>query len=817
MKKIHTAAAILICALSAAAMTETRSLNDGWAFSFPCGTPQVVNLPHTFNSDAYRVKNYYRGPVAYAKTIDISPEKGKRYILKFDAASSEATVRVNGVEAGRHQGGYSPFAADITPLLRHGSNTITATVDNSNPDIPPTSADFTFWGGLTRGVSLMVKDDTHFAEPSGVRVKTPSVNPRSATVKIDATVVNSSDSDVNRTVRATIFAPDGEALYGACSTCTIAPHSSETISLPEIIMEDQLLWSPDAPNLYRVETILTDRDDNILDSATSPLGFRFYSFDGEKGFSLNGRHLKLRGVNRHQDMEPFGFAVPDSVHRLDMHLIKELGANFVRLAHYQQSDEVLALCDTLGLMVWEEIPVVNAVPPSPVFADNAAQSLAEMIDGHISHPSVILWGYMNEILLKVPENDKACEARTLRLATRLDSIAHRHDPTRPTVMAFHGSDRYNKASLALTDIIGLNLYQGWYGSNLADFDAFMRRQHSLYPARPLIVSEWGAGSDRRLHSLHPAPFDFSTEYQQTYVEHYLPFIENNDFVSGGAYWNLIDFNVAAREESMPRVNNKGLFYNNRRPKDAAYYFKAMWRDDIPVVHIASRDFTTRPQGRDIIKVYANTPEVSLTVDGGDTLTASTANRMAVFTPALTQGRHIIRASGTLADGSPATDSLVITVIPAPDLLSGDVLAINLGSDCDYIPSDVNRGIMLADKPYSEGSYGWLTGDRLSTTGEIKGTEDGPVYQSQLSAGRNFYRIDAPAGEYEVTMFLADIQGPVEQQAYLLGRDKANAAHTVSTSTPPFSATTRVMKVSNADGRIILSSDTPVAAIAVKRI
>ena len=260
-----------------------------------------------------------------------------------------------------------------------------------------------------------------------------------------------------------------------------------------------------------------------------------------------------------------------------------------------------------------------------------------MIRQHYNHPSIIAWGYMNEILLTAPGPDRpewpACRERTVKLAQRLEKILKQEDPYRASVMAFNMTNLYNEIGLDLVDVSGWNLYHGWYVGQLNDFNRWMEDQHARYPKRPTIISEWGAGSDRRLHSRHPKAFDFSIEYQQTYVEHYLPFIEGTEYISGCTYWNFIDFNVAARQESMPRVNNKGLFYNDRTPKDVSYYFKAMWRKDTPVLHIASRDWPVRTGDKNEkhpVKIYTNLDEVELIINGKSIGKQRPANCHTVF-------------------------------------------------------------------------------------------------------------------------------------------------------------------------------------------
>ena len=306
-----------------------------------------------------------------------------------------------------------------------------------------------------------------------------------------------------------------------------------------------------------------------------------------------------------------------------------MGANFIRISHYPQDDALLEMCDKLGMLAWEEIPIIDIVPDTPGYGDNCERNLREMIRQHYNHPSIITWGYMNEILLvtqrkyKTEAELKPVLERTLALANRLERVLKEEDSTRISTMAFHGSNSYNETGLSkITDIVGWNLYQGWYGGDLTGFEKFLAQQHQNHPTHPMIVSEYGAGSDKRLHSLHPRAFDFSIEYQQKYLEHYLPVLEDTPYICGGTHWNFIDFSSALRDESMPRINNKGLVYADRTPKDVYHYYQAAWRKDIPVLHIASRDWTDRAgvqQGNAPVylpvKIYTNLSEVELFIDG----------------------------------------------------------------------------------------------------------------------------------------------------------------------------------------------------------
>ncbi|MCG4738027.1 DUF4982 domain-containing protein, partial [Bacteroides intestinalis] len=398
---------------------------------------------------------------------------------------------------------------------------------------------------------------------------------------------------------------------------------------------------------------------------------------------------------------------------------------------------------------------------------------------HYNHPCIMAWGYMNEILLIAPTPDKpewpAVRDRTVKLAQRLEKRLKEEDSSRVSVMAFHGSDLYNTIGLALGDVAGWNLYQGWYFGELPHFEQWLEDQHARYPHRPIIVSEWGAGSDKRIHSVKGRPFDFSMEYQQEYIEHYLPYIENNDYIAGCAYWGYVDFNVAARQESMPRVNNKGLFYNDRTPKDIAYYFKAMWRKDVPVLHIASRDWALRTgkAGEEHpIKIYTNLDEVELILNGASCGKQCTSNYNTIFRVKLPEGNSSLVARG-YRNGVLVEDVMMMTLALFPDLHQGDELAVNVGSNCYFI-SDVSHLTWLPDRPYTAGEWGYVNGKGRSTTSEIYNTVDGPVYQTWMEDITE-YKIDAPAGTYEVELLMADVSRPARQQANLLGKGDERAS------------------------------------------
>lgn len=792
------------------AQRENKTLNDSWKFlkgectaaadsAFNDSTWVPVHLPHTWNTDAYTEKDYYRGTGWYRRQISLPQAwKGKQIFLRLDAASKAATIYLNGRNIGEHAGGYTACTFDLTPYLSFNSlNKLAIRVDNARMDIPPISGDFTFFGGIYRDVWLTPVPKQHFNLTNhgsdGVFISTPQVSAEKATVQVRGEIKNDTKEKATLELVHTVYCPDGSLaqtqhhliqlkggeVYAFCNETSPILHPQ--------------LWTPESPNLYRIETILRNRKTKaVLDRSDHYTGFRWFRFDGNEGFFLNGKPYKLRGICRHQDQKPIGVALTDEMHRRDFLLMKEMGANFIRISHYPQDDALLEMCDKIGMLAWEEIPIIDIVPDTPGYGDNCERNLREMIRQHYNHPSIITWGYMNEILLVAQRKYKTEEAlkpvleRTLALANRLEKVLKEEDSTRISTMAFHGSNSYNTTGLSkITDIVGWNLYQGWYGGDLTGFEKFLAEQHRTHPTHPMIVSEYGAGSDQRLHSLQPHTFDFSIEYQQAYLEHYLPVLENTPYVCGGTHWNFIDFSSALRDESMPRINNKGLVYADRTPKDVYYYYQATWRKDIPVLHIASRDWTYRSgiqQGNSPVmlpvKVYTNLPEIELYLDGKAIGKQKPENCTATFEVPFSSKDHFLFAQGTY-QGIAVQDGLNIRFSPIPTRLDASnlknlELAVNVGSNC-FFTSDESQLTWVPDQPYVPGSWGYIGGKEQSTQIEIKNTPEGPLYQTLRSAIEG-YRFDVPKGIYELEFLFTDVSQKNTGIAYQLGRNNGQESH-----------------------------------------
>lgn len=824
----------LLFAVPVHAQREMRSFNEGWLFSWESdNNASMVSIPHTWNTDAYTLKDYKKGKALYRKVFTIPQEwNGRQLFLKLDAASKECSVRVDGKEVGTHQGGYTAALFALNDAIDKGKqgHLMEISVSNATDDVPPISGDFTFFGGIYRDTWLIATNDIHFSTTDlsthGVYVHAHDVSAKAATVSVRCNISNESTKKERVTLQTELFSPDGQRLAVIKNKASLPSATNDVAVNQTIKVDNPVLWTPETPHLYKVVTTVIAADNRtVLDTEEHVTAMRWCEYDADKGFFLNGKQYKLRGMCRHQDQWPMGVALDEEQHRRDFRLMKEMGCNFLRIAHYPQDDALLELCDREGMLVWEEIPVIDIVPDNSRYADNAEHNLREMIRQHYNHPSVIMWGYMNEILLKTMRQYKDETAlapvmeRTLALAKRLEKAVDEEDPWRVSTMAFHGSNDYNTRGLStITDVVGWNLYQGWYGSDMNDFERFLQRQHEQQPTHPMIVSEYGAGSDHRLHSLHPHAFDFSSEYQQLYLEHYLPVIEDSAYVLGATHWNFIDFASALRDESMPRINNKGLVRNDRTPKDVYYYYKAAWRKDISVVHVASRDWQWRTAETDAnghavmpVKVYANTPTVELLIDGRSLGEKKVENCTAVFNCPFGDSREPLLTARGKADGKVVgEDAVRIHFTPAGLTSEHQELAVNVGSEC-YYTSDHSQLTWVADKPYTEGSWGYIGGNEKQTQTEIHGTREGPLFQTWREGGDG-YRFDVANGTYEIEVMLTKDMAAYdggEAAVYLLGR--ADTAKGLSAERHRYT-----QKVD--DGRIIipLPQDAHLCGIIIRK-
>lgn len=763
-----------------------KTVNSGWEFKLDNSeNSEIVNIPHTWNAqDAFEDNiTYYRGKGTYKKEIFI-PESwmGKSIFLKFEGSNQETKVYINDSLAGEHIGGYTSFVIDLSDDLKFGQpNSIKIEVDNShNPDIPPLEADFNFYGGIYRDLQLIVTGKTHFnleGEAAGnLLIKTPEVNVSLAKVLFEGEIKGSNKS---LEIQIEISDPSGETILVNKKTI-----KSEKFSF-DFNIKNPSLWSPDAPNLYHLRAkLLNAESGEILDSYYSDFGCRWFKADPEKGFFLNGKPIKLIGANRHQDFENMGNAVPNSIHRKDYKMIKDMGANFVRTAHYPQDPEVYRICDELGLLVWTEVPIINDVTDSDAYHQNAINMQREQILQLYNHPSIVFWGYMNEIFIRLvftgdmsEEAKKAKITTSVALAKKLEAETKKLDLTRLSVMALHENELYNTSGIAdIPDVIGWNLYFGWYTDGLENLGKFLDRQHKEYPDRPLLISEYGPGSDSRIQTNDPKPWDFSEAYQLKSHVSYLNQVIERDYMLGMAAWNFADFGSSGRQDSRPFINQKGLVNFNREPKDI-YYYKARLSKE-PFVYIAGKNFKTRYIGRDSlvkIKVFSNSDRVQLEIDETKKKESPVKDNIAEFSLNLVEGEHSIKA---ITEN--AKHQRIITVYYRENLIdniANTPLLINVGSHSDFVDKETGE-IWISDQEFS-GDFGYVGGETFQqsknkfqgTASNIKLTDNEPLFQT-MKQGLDSYTFNVPQGRYSVSLLMTEPNRSAStKNIYNLGSDK----------------------------------------------
>jgi beta-galactosidase len=756
---------------------------------------ELVSVPHTWNAaDPFdAVEGYRRGFGWYRKhlTLDTSL-RGKRLFLYFEGANQSAKVYVNGTLVGTHKGGYTAFSFDATDAIRFdgaaNDNLVAVQVDNSHdPSVPPLSVGYALYGGIYRDVWLIATDPVHFSvtdhASSGAGVTSSTDR-----MLVHATLVN--DSPEQRTVRlvTSIFDAHGARVDQNQQSIVLAPHTTERVVSDYPPFINPHLWSPDDPFLYTVHSEIWDGD-VLRDRVRTTLGFRSWRFTADSGFFFNGKRLVLRGTNRHQDLAGVGSAMTDDEHVRDMQWIKTMGANFVRLAHYPQDPAVLDDADRLGLLVWEEIPVVNYITVDSAFTANATFMMQDMIRQHRDHPSVIMWGLMNEVFLwseqgkRIGRQVDTTYTREVRdFALHMDSVARAEDPTRTITMATHASADYDAAGLSpIPDVLGVNMYSGWYGGKFEDFGNALDNRHRRDPKRIFFVSEYGAEDDWRVNSLQPERFDFSGRWVLRFHESYLRQIRARPWLAGSAIWNQFDFSQPETGGSIPHMNQKGMLTWDRQAKDVFFLYKANWNRE-PMVHVATlgwlqrtgTDSTARPGAgkRPVVQpvdVYSNLGRVELFANGRSLGSRQPDDvKHIVWNVQFVDGDNVLEARGT-ANGRPVTDRAVVRfTYRAPTLADASVpfeqLGVNVGTHAQY--ADADGVVWVGDQPYRTGSFGYTGGEAKMFDKDlaIEGTRQPPMYFTYRE-GIESYRFDVPDGDYEVELRFAEPSAKPGQRVF----------------------------------------------------
>ena len=594
-------------------MSKKFTWNNNWKFTkdavsisentTAAGNWETLDLPHTWNGDDGQDggSDYYRGTCYYAKNLSKAEvAEGKEVYIEFEAANSSAELYVNGTSTAKHDGGYSTWRANITPYLKE-ENEIVVAVDNApNDRVYPQNADFTFYGGLYRKVSLICVDETRFdldyyGSPA-IKV-TPEVTGSDARITTEVFLTGATSEE-----ELVFTITDGETVI---DTVTVAAEQTEV----EQTIENVHLWNGRKdPHLYTMHVELK-KNGEVVDERTTRFGCRTFTVDPKKGFFLNGEHYPLRGVSRHQDRPHIGNALTPEMHEEDAKIIYELGATTIRLAHYQHDQYFYDLCDELGFVLWAEIPYISVHMPTG--RENTISQMKEMVVQNYNHASIFFWGLSNEITMQGADDPDLLENHHI-----LNVMVHEMDKTRLTTMAVISMcDISESQYIEIPDVVSYNQYLGWYGGKIEDNGPFMDAFHEKYPNIPIGMSEYGAEA-YKWHTSHPEQGDYSEEYQAHYHEELIKQLYTRDFIWATHVWNMFDFAADARDEGGCKgMNNKGLVTFDRKYKKDSFYAYKAWLSDEPFVHLCSKNYVDRDEDVTIVKVYSNQPEVELFANG----------------------------------------------------------------------------------------------------------------------------------------------------------------------------------------------------------
>jgi beta-galactosidase len=776
------------------------TINEAWIFNKEHGVEKIISFPHTWNAqDAGDDEpGFYRGKSTYKKKMYIpNSYKEKTVYIYFEGANQVTNLYINGLHVGEHKGGYTRFNFEISKFLKwNENNSFEIVVTNAHDEmIPPLSADFTFFGGIYRDVYLEVKENLHISPTdmasTGIYIATPKVDKSQASVSVKMLINNTLDQDQEVILKHAVYDPQGIEVYKIQMVDKIAALSSNLIKETSFQINSPLLWSIESPQLYTLKTTIVEKSTKkLLDESLNTFGLRWYSFSADKGFFLNGNHVKLIGTNRHQDYLNKGNALEDAYHVQDIRLLKSMGGNFIRISHYPQDPLILEMCDKLGIVASVEIPIVNAVTEHQEFLDNSIFMAEEMVKQNYNHPALVIWSYMNEVMLRPPYTSKDAAygpycTEVNRQAQAIENKIRELDPFRHTMIAFHGSvSAYEDAKLFdVPMIIGWNLYQGWYGDGLQHFDTFLTSYRNQYPTKPTLISEYGADVDTRIHSFKPERFDFSVEYGDLYHEHYRNTILANDFIAGAAIWNLNDFHSEPRNDAVPHINSKGITGLNRIPKNTFYLYKAHLTTD-PFVKIASTDWQNRSGEETLpgistqkIKVYSNQDKVMIYHNGKKIGQIRIKNNVGEIEIPFKQGQNLIEARV-----KKSTDIYMINFDVIPRKLGPNFQELNvmLGSNRYFEEKDTKTS-WVPEKQYEVGGWGYVGGKQFKAKTKfgqlpaaalnILGTDLDPIFQTQRVNIEQF-KADVSFGRYAIYLYWADLtpNTTTETLVYNLGND-----------------------------------------------
>lgn len=588
---------------------------------------EAVDLPHVWNKDCATAA----GPRLYEKELTLeAPGENNRYYVAFGGVYGLSRVFLNGKQLAQHLGGHTRFCVDLTDAAVDGKNTLTVFTDNTIfVEINPISGDFAKYGGIYRETELIqvgkVHFDTMYYGSLGVLVDTEG----DGTTKVTARVCGT-DSPV---VRYTVTDKEGSTVVQTTADCFQVP--------------DVHRWNGKKdPYLYTLIAQLLEGD-TVVDSVSLTVGYRDIQMTADKGFFLNGEHITICGVAKHQDRAGSGPAPTDAELEEDMALIQEIGANAVRLSHYQHPQYFYDLCDREGILVWAEIPMLCMPDNNDAIIANAEEQLKELLMQNRHHTSIVMWGVQNEVALMGQTDQQPGKVQ------QLHDLVKQLKPDALTASANEYTVKPDRPLNGITDIQGYNLYYGWYYGEFNELADFFDSYHAARPDSPIGISEYGVDCRTDLHQRFPKRQDYSEEYQSAFHEAAYPIIRAREYVWGSFIWNMFDFSSPFRGfEPLLGLNRKGLVtFDRQQRKDTFYYYKAWWSEE-PVLHLCERRYAKRVEEEAVIKVYSNQQEVSLEVNG-EKLGQCTQTGKHVFTfPGvhLNPGMNtVVATSGVLTD------------------------------------------------------------------------------------------------------------------------------------------------------------------------
>jgi beta-galactosidase len=667
---------------------------------------ETVTLPHTWNNYDGQDGggNYYRGTGWYRKLFHLNNVSGKCVFLKFNSANLKAEVYVNGSLVGNHIGGYSAFIFNITEyIIQESDNLIAVKVSNdASLKFAPLSGDFTFYGGITRNVELWVTNDILISPldyaSSGVYITPSNISESNADINVRVLLANFSNVNATITENYTIKDAHNNTVNSFNANSTLLSKTNSIVN-HKFSISNPVLWQGlKNPYLYTLEISLTVNGSEV-DRLAQKFGVRTLDSNPDSGIYLNGKRYPLHGVAFHEDRKDKGRAISDLDRKTDLEILKETGLNFFRLAHYQHGQFTYDYCDSTGIILWTEIPLLEKIDnSSSAFSDNIKEQLKELIKQNYNHPSVCFWGLFNEIETQSDSPD------ALQVVTELNSLAKSLDNSRYTVAATN----MDIPSNSVPDLFSWNLYYGWYYNTIPDFSKFMDNWHKDNPEMIMGVSEYGAGASIIDHAENPGEpiadsYYHPEEYQNYYHEEHWKAIMQRPFIWASSIWVGFDFASDARKDGDYRgINDKGLITRDRLvKKDTYFFYKANWSSS-PVVYITSRRSIERTEANTSAKIYSNSDSVKLLVNNTSYGYLKSSDHIFSRNIVLADGLNMIKALG-IKNGLITRDSCIWYLNDTPD----DIVKINFETTSTITPSGykADKGNVYGDRGNGL-TYGW---------------------------------------------------------------------------------------------------------------